>query len=255
MNASLMELTGIDKPADFNYRDWKSSNLSPVGTPLRSDDRKTVKQEFTFIKDDRNYSFNVLEQVITDFLGNVSGYFCLMQDITYQRIYEETVLTAANTDVLTGLYNRRYFYDYLEQNIKKSLTLLYMDLDNFKKINDTYSHARGDDILKRTADNIKEIFPDGVVARLGGDEYAVVLERKIDATELEQKCRKLEISVRNLCRPGGPYVTISIGVARSDGSRDVDELINESDAFMSEIKKRHHDIMDNDPATYESGKR
>ncbi len=255
MNASLMELTGIDQPAEFNYRDWKSSNLVAVGDVTKSEDRKSVKQEFTLIKGDRHYSFNVLEQVITDFLGNVSGYFCLMQDITYQRIYEETIITAANTDVLTGLYNRRYFYDYLEQNIKKPLTLLYMDLDNFKKINDTYSHARGDDILKRTADNIKEIFPESVVARLGGDEYAVVLERKIDATELEQKCKKLELSVRNLCRPGGPYVTISIGVARSDGSREVDELINESDAFMYEIKKRHHDIMDNDPATYESGKR
>ncbi len=255
MNTTLMDLAGVHRAEKFNYRDWKSSNLQPSGEIRQSDDRKSCRQEFKFIKGDKSYNFNVLEQVIIDFQGNITGYFILMQDITYQRIYEDTILTAANTDVLTGIYNRRYFYEYLEENISGSMTLLYMDLDNFKKINDTYSHARGDDILKRTANHLKEIFPDGVVARLGGDEYAVVLCGGINQAELDVKCHRLEKAVRNLCRPGGPYVTISIGIAFTDGSKTVDDLINEGDGLMYEIKKKHHEIMDNDPATYETGKR
>ena len=255
MNASLKELTNIHNPERFDYRDWKSSNLAPAGERHESEDKKSSKQEFTYLVDDKSYSFSVLEQVITDFFGNVTGYFCLMQDITYQRIYENTILTAANTDVLTGLYNRRYFYDHLEKNISAPMTLLYMDLDNFKKINDTYSHARGDDILKRTAEHIVEIFPDGVAARLGGDEYAVVIDGIVGEAELDVKCHRLEKAVRNLCRTGGPYVTVSIGRAYTDGSKDVDELINDGDSLMYEIKKTHHEIMEKDPASKASGDR
>ena len=255
MNSALKELAGVRKSKHFNYRDWKSSNLQPAGDLVHSEDLKSTRQEFRFVKDDKSYSFNVLEQVIMDFQGNVTGYFCLMQDITYQRIYEDTIITAANTDVLTGLYNRRYFYEYLEENISGQLTLLYMDLDNFKKINDTYSHARGDDILKRTAGHLKDIFPDAVCARLGGDEYAVVLSGGINQAELDVKCHRLEKAVRNLCRPGGPYVTISIGIASTDGSKTVDDLLSEGDGLMYEVKKDHHEKMDNDPAINETGKR
>ena len=255
MNAALMDLAGVHRTERFNYRDWKSSNLQPVGELIQSADKKSSRQEFKFIKDDKSCNFNVIEQVIIDFQGNVTGYFILMQDVTYQRIYEDTILTAAHTDVLTGIYNRRYFYEYLEENISGSMTLLYMDLDNFKKINDTYSHARGDDILKRTAAHLKEIFPDGVAARLGGDEYAVILSGGINQAELDVKCHRLEKAVRNLCRPGGPYVTISIGVAFTDGSKTVDDLINEGDGLMYEIKKKHHELMDNDPAIQATGAR
>ncbi len=255
MNTALKDMAGVRKAENFKYRDWKSSNLKPVGEIIHSEDLKSSRQEFEFIKGDKSYSFNVLEQVIMDFQGNVTGYFCLMEDITYQRIYEDSILSAANTDVLTGLYNRRYFYEYLEDNISGQMTLLYMDLDNFKKINDTYSHARGDDILKRTAGHIKEFFPEGIVARLGGDEYAVILSGGINQAELDVKCHRLEKAVRNLCRPGGPYVTISIGIAFTDGSRTVDDLINDGDSLMYEVKKKHHEIMDNDPAVLKTGSR
>lgn len=255
MNTSLKELTGIHQSEQFDYRDWISANLNPVGEQTESEDKRSYRQEFTYANEDKNWSFCIYEQAITDFMGNVSGYFCMMQDVTYQRMYEESILTAANTDVLTGLYNRRYFYRYLEKNINSPMTLLYMDLDNFKRINDTYSHARGDDILKRTADLIREIYPEAVAARLGGDEYAALLEGTVNSTEIDVKNHRLEQAVRNLCRPGGPYVTISIGKAYTDGTKSADELINDGDSIMYEIKKKHHDIMDNDPATYETGKR
>ncbi len=255
MNTSLKELTGIHQIEQFDYRDWRSSALTPVGDKVESEDKRSSRQECTYIKDDKVFSFSVLEQMITDFVGNASGYFCMMQDVTYQRIYEESILTAANTDVLTGLYNRRYFYEYLEKNIGSPMTLLYMDLDNFKKINDTYSHARGDDILKRTARLICEIYPEAIAARLGGDEYALLLEGAVNSTEIDVKNHRLEQAVRNLCRPGGPYVTISIGVAYTDGTKSVDDLISDGDSLMYEIKSRHHEIMDNDPATYDTGTR
>jgi diguanylate cyclase (GGDEF)-like protein len=180
------------------------------------------------------------ELEIHDYFDNVSGYFCTMQDITYQRAYEQSIINAANTDMLTGMYNRRYFYNFLSGNIGKSFHLLYLDLDRFKAVNDNFGHSAGDEVLIKTSELIQDFFPDAVTARLGGDEFAVI-DYENSRKDIESICSQLENTVLNTFKHYNCNTTVSIGITYTDGSaEDIDTLIQESDTRMYEKKKKHH---------------
>ncbi|MBQ3797935.1 MAG: diguanylate cyclase [Butyrivibrio sp.] len=106
-----------------------------------------------------------------------------------------------------------------------------------------------DEVLKKTADFIREVFQEGVAARLGGDEYALLLDRIMDDQEFSVKEKILQEKVLSLFRrhePGDLYVTISIGKCSTDGSKDdsnpfnVDQFLHQADDSMYEAKRRHH---------------
>jgi diguanylate cyclase (GGDEF)-like protein len=113
-----------------------------------------------------------------------------------ERIYKETYEMAVK-DSLTGLYNRQYFEDFVVKSIKKGLrenrdfSLIFIDLDNFKPINDNYGHTKGDEVLKKVAKLFKQTFRDyDIIARLGGDEFVVVAENLSNKDRIE-KVRKV----------------------------------------------------------------
>jgi diguanylate cyclase (GGDEF)-like protein len=113
-----------------------------------------------------------------------------------ERIYRETYRMAVR-DSLTGLYNRQYFEDFVVKLIKKELrenrdfSVIFIDLDNFKPINDNYGHTKGDEILKKVAEFLKQTFRDyDIIARLGGDEFVVVIENLSNKDRIE-KVRKV----------------------------------------------------------------
>ena len=232
---------GAMEVANMRYQEWKRDNLIPVSEPVENKVRSYTEQEFRLIVRGQEFYYVLIEQAIHDYFGNLSGYYCVYVDMTVQRQYEQTILEAANTDWLTGLYNRRYFYDFVSENAGKAMTMLYIDLDHFKQVNDEYGHARGDDVLKKSAEFICEAFPEGTVARLGGDEFAVLLLDEVDEEQLRKKCEVLDKRIRTICRKGKFYVSASIGFARTDGSQsDVDAFIHEGDVRMYEVKKQHH---------------
>lgn len=113
---------------------------------------------------------------------NIEAIVCISRDITEQAIAEQKIWHNAHHDLLTGLPNRRLFLDRLEQEVKHAkrgslpLTVLFMDLDGFKEINDSLGHEAGDrllsDVAKRLTDCVRE---DDTVARLGGDEFTVII--------------------------------------------------------------------------------
>jgi diguanylate cyclase (GGDEF)-like protein len=116
--------------------------------------------------------------------------------VNRERIYKETYEMAVK-DSLTGLYNRQYFEDFVVNLIKKGLrenrdfSLIFIDLDNFKPINDNYGHAKGDEVLKKVAEFFKQIFRDcDIIARFGGDEFVVVIENLSNKDRIE-KVRKV----------------------------------------------------------------
>lgn len=226
---------------EMHYLEWKKENLIPVTEPIKDEARYLVSQEFRMMLQGQDVYFLLIEQAIHDYFGNVSGYYCVCVDMTVQRQYEQTILEAANTDALTGLYNRRYFYDYVAQNIGKPMSLLYIDLDHFKCVNDKFGHAKGDEVLKETALFIMDEFPESTVARLGGDEYAVLVLDDVDEEKLKEKCNNVDKKVRGLFTGGDFYVSASIGVVQTDGKDvDADALIHEGDVRMYEVKKHHH---------------
>ncbi len=242
MNSAFMDISDTDTSVmdEFDYKEWKKS-LLPMTEPEVDRERHMVKQEFSWTGDGETKIFLVMEQEVRDHFNHLSGYFCLMEDVTLQRKHLREMDQLLTTDVLTGLYNRRYFYKYLSEQSDKLWTLLYMDLDGFKDINDTFGHHQGDRILVRVAELLKEVFPSGRGVRLGGDEFAVLLESEMQEGVLQKKIGELQERVEQMIPEKHGMLSISVGVvARRGEIRDVDAFIHEGDSRMYEVKRQHH---------------
>ena len=234
MNSLFMEIVGAREAAGFDYRAWKQAVPEPVGQRYEDPSRHIATREYTFPVNGETRHFLLTELEIRDYFDNVSGYFCTMQDFTYRRAYETSIIQAANTDSLTGMHNRRYMYDYLAGMDGKPFHLLYLDLDRFKAVNDRYGHRVGDEVLVRAARLVEEHFPGSEMARLGGDEFCIYYRG-------EKNPIALRLAIQSAFEKYGCGTSVSIGVAHTDGgSLDIDSLIYESDAGMYAEKKRHH---------------
>ena len=165
-------------------------------------------------------------------------------DITDRRITEARLAHRALHDPLTGLPNRTLLIDRLSQAVRAAdrshgpgVTVLYLDLNDFKMINDTYGHATGDQVLVEVAQRLRSaVRPADTVARLGGDEYAVVAEALPpgDAALLAERLRD------SLTLPIGTMsVGASVGIAHSSkAGLDADALLRHADADMYRSKPR-----------------
>ncbi len=150
----------------------------------------------------------------------------------------------AITDKLTSIYNRRKFDEIIENEIKRAaryrtpLSLLLMDVDRFKRINDTYGHHMGDQVLRQVVRMIKEnIRSSDVIARWGGDEI-IILTPGIDlqnATLLAEKLRSL-MEARSFIRPHADNITMSIGVAQYQPGEKSNDLLRRADAALYQAK-------------------
>ncbi len=240
MNEAFMEIAEItkDEIADFDYKAWSDFNLTPVGDKKCDEKKHLTTQEFTMFRQNKTWSYIINLQEVRDFFNNISGYFIIIEDITFRRAYEESILKAANTDMLTGMYNRRYFYNYLTDHSYTKMTLFYMDLDRFKYVNDNYGHAKGDEVLIKTANAIRTLFPNSVSARLGGDEFALVMEGILDEKTVEEYRTVLERTIQRIFIADGIPVTMSVGIATHSGENmDVDKFMHMGDKEMYAAKQ------------------
>lgn len=153
--------------------------------------------------------------------GKVIGASKIVRDITERKRMEAQLQRLANTDPLTELFNRRVFFERLEQEIAKVarlpdylVVLLILDLDFFKRVNDTYGHAVGDDVLKAFAtiasNNVRSV---DVLARLGGEEFAILLigADKNEAQIMAERLRKQVEGIAIDHKLGSIKFTVSIG--------------------------------------------
>ena len=240
-NAAFDEIAKMTDKENFNYKEWKEKALKPSGEAHIDYKKHYAAQEYTMNRNGRVYSYIVTEQEIWDYFDTITGYFCLFRDMTDQRNYEKRIIEAATTDSLTGIFNRRYFYDYLSEHAQSPMTLLYMDLDYFKEINDKYGHDMGDHVLKKTAHILRDSRNDSVTARLGGDEYAMIINKMLPQDELAELCTRLEKTIEDTFAAEGLKLSLSVGTAVTDGSiSDIDAFIKDSDSKMYEAKQRHH---------------
>lgn len=154
----------------------------------------------------------------------------------------------SNHDPLTGLHNRRYFNSILEYELARSIrhnssfAVLSIDLDNFKKINDTFGHLCGDNVLKALANGIQDITRKGdVVARVGGDEFSVILSETHlnQSIELAEKFRKRIAQIDYKDGRNQPIkVTVSIGVAGyPESAKDIMNLLKKADVALYQAKQ------------------
>jgi diguanylate cyclase (GGDEF)-like protein len=151
---------------------------------------------------------------------------------------------AASTDRLTGIGNRRAFYAAAARELARAarhgrpMSVAYLDLDNFKAVNDDAGHAAGDRVLRAVAETIQtHLRLTDFVARLGGDEFAILLP-ETDPAAAPATMEKLRAHLRAEMRAGGWPITISVGVitwVRIEGS--VDELVGAADRLMYDVKR------------------
>jgi len=150
-------------------------------------------------------------------------------------------------DALTNVLNARAFADRLGQELERNrryprpLTLIYMDLDNFKIINDTHGHQTGDAVLRLVADAMRSsVRTADVVGRLGGDEFAVLMP-ETDAQLADSAAKRLVASLRTVFK-GTPSVTASIGVVSCSATdASTDDLLRRADQAMYDAKKAGKD--------------
>lgn len=192
--------------------------------------------------------FIVSSTPIADPLGRTRGYVEVFHNITERKKMEERLQKAAMTDDLTGLFNRRGFMNNAERQLKLSdrtkrgMSLLYIDLNGLKTINDDFGHEEGDQALVDTANIMKKTFrKSDVVARIGGDEFAVLLTTPsrpdIKTIVSEHLQRHLETHNKS---SGRPYeLSLSIGITHYNPEQpsELDKLLSEADASMYENKK------------------
>ncbi len=181
-----------------------------------------------------------------DLQGHVVGAVETLQDVTAQKKYEHQLEHQANYDNLTGLANRNLLSNRLRQAIiqakrdKFLLGLLFLDLDNFKQINDTLGHSVGDEVIQAVARRISAAVRDGdTVARIAGDEYVVLLHAPQGVGQitaivrrlLQMADEKLKIQGREL------YIGCSVGIALFPRDGDNPEaLMKNADAAMYRAK-------------------
>lgn len=176
-----------------------------------------------------------------DLDGSVMGTSGVAIDVTQERIYEQMIIKNANTDFLTGLYNRRYVYEYIEQLEEGPLTIFGIDLNKFKSINDTYGHQEGDRVLVLTADVLRSCMPEALIARTGGDEFLIVMTGERTEQEIEETRKRIEEQVDKAYAKEENFrgISASVGAAHSsEGKAAFDRLLGEADALMYREKER-----------------
>lgn len=185
--------------------------------------------------------FSTTKSPLFDLDGSVMGTVGSAHDVTQKKKYEEQIIKNANTDFLTELYNRRYFYTYMQEHENTPHSILFIDLDNFKKINDNYGHAEGDNVLIDVADKLRKHFPEHSIFRMGGDEFTVVILGEHPLDELHEKSEKFleDLEKDNAHNKSSINFSASIGFSQTDGkSKTIDQMIHESDTEMYNIKKK-----------------
>ena len=175
----------------------------------------------------------------------VAGLVLTVRDVTQQRQLEEQLKHQAFHDALTGLPNRLLFQDRISQQltaVRRSdmvAGVLFVDLDDFKVVNDTMGHGVGDELLAAAAARLVGLIRDcDTAARLGGDEFALLIASAADAAAVETAAGRI---VRAFSEPfklasGSVLTTVTVGVATTEDSADTDELLRHADLALYAAK-------------------
>jgi diguanylate cyclase (GGDEF)-like protein/PAS domain S-box-containing protein len=185
---------------------------------------------------------------ILDPCGDVQNLVLVMRDVTERKQWEQTIFHLAYHDTLTDLPNRRLFIDRLRKEVyqakrfQSQLAVMFLDVDRFKQINDSWGHEVGDVILAEIAKRIKQCLgSNDVVARLGGDEFTILLPHISGRHEVDQVAQRIRDRLEEPLEVNGRQHTLScsmgIAVFPSDG-READELLKRADMALYFVKER-----------------
>jgi len=239
VNKRFTDYFKIDKEKMLgkDYESWELSLQPHFGGKSRKRD-----YEIKVCLNGQDKVFRVIKEAIRDIFDNVTGYFCIYTDVTMEHNWKEDIIHCANTDYLTGLYNRRYLYAYLTQHRQsKPLCLFYIDIDNFKLINDLYGHKYGDKALVYVSSYLTQQLPDHHIFRIGGDEFIVALSDECDPQCIKRHAQELLEGICNCAKddPKLQGLSASIGIVIDDEPFiPIDDLIRRGDSALYIAKQR-----------------
>jgi diguanylate cyclase (GGDEF)-like protein/PAS domain S-box-containing protein len=179
--------------------------------------------------------------------GELLGYQLVAHDNTERKREQERLVRSAFHDVLTGLPNRALFLDRLERVVRHAkrhddyrFAVLFLDLDRFKFVNDTYGHEAGDELLVQAARRLESCLrQEDTVARLGGDEFALILDAIQDLSDATRVAERIqtELSQTFVVRDSQILTSASIGIALSySGYDEARDVLRDADAAMYRAK-------------------
>lgn len=182
--------------------------------------------------------------------GAPPGYVLVLRPMSGKRFDVAKLRHMLQNDFLTGAYNRAYFYEAAERELKQAsrrgtaLSIVMLDIDRFKSINDKHGHSVGDDVLKVIASVCQgAVQKAGVFARLGGEEFGVLMQADLEAACRLAEAMRTAIATTSVSTPAGDlYVTASFGCAQLTPSlRSLHSLLNEADTALYKAKHEGRD--------------
>lgn len=246
------------------FRDWVGIDpekvvgklvVDVIGTELYEQRRQNIVRVLTgerVVFDMVSTALGVTRHLHTTYIpdrrrdGTVIGFYTLSTDVSAMKEVEHQLTLLARHDSLTGLPNRGQLDEKLGEAIKRNkrqnrpLAVLFLDIDYFKKINDTFGHAAGDEVLKEFGLRLKRVVRDtDTVARLAGDEFVILLEGVHSGAEAEAVAQKIVHSVAGKFFTGAHSlsVTTSVGIAFSTRCDiTAEEFLAHADRALYEAK-------------------
>jgi len=181
-----------------------------------------------------------------DKMNNPIRYVALLTDITERKQNEERIYNLAHYDGLTKLPNRAFFLEELEKSMAETiqsngkLAVLFLDLDNFKMINDTMGHASGDELLTIVGDHLRSSVPQSdTVSRLGGDEFTITLRNIQSISDIETIIDRIMLITKKSISLGQKDIAVSTSIGVSvypDDASDRSTLLKNADIAMYKAK-------------------
>lgn len=189
---------------------------------------------------------NLTRLISAGFLSAVNSCWTAYSRILSVEMRKSTQVIAEH-DHLTGVYNRGGGTFLIRSSVERQESGMFMivDIDNFKNVNDTYGHQKGDEILRKAAETLRNSFKSSdIVMRMGGDEFIIYAVGMVDYTVCETRLERMSKALHNIwiSEKDGSFVTASIGAVINDGSYPTyDSLYETADRYLYQSKEKGKD--------------
>ncbi len=253
VNHALAELTGYSQ-AELTGHKSKILGAEEQDPRVYADLWETISSGHTWSgewcnrsREGRLYWESVSVAPIRDELGRIDSYVAVKQDVTERRRREKQMHRLAFFDKLTGLANRAQIIEAAHEALGRaarrniSMAVMYLDLNGFKPVNDTYGHDTGDAVLAALATRIESaIRPSDEAGRIGGDEFVVILSDVEAIVAAEQVASRLVAAVREPVITAAASITVGVSIGLAvypDHGSNVEQLLEAADHAMYQAKR------------------